>query len=189
MFSELFKQRIHRKFTLPLTPGGYGKLIGSVLTIFATLALWAWFCPVVRAESWIFQPSYFSHDRTGYRVPQYIQPPEIPTAFAPNYMVSGYRHTRSTLRSQQSYDHLHIVKTWGLGEYIRPYEEWEFPFRPGATPFGPWGNPQGPWTLPFQSWVNPFALGNLPNPPWYLYYPGPVIPTPVIPTPPSVPSP
>ncbi|MBC7353408.1 MAG: hypothetical protein H5U08_13690 [Thermogutta sp.] len=127
--------------------------------------------PGARGESWIFQPSYFSHNDQGGRVAQFSQPPQIALPYAPNYVVSGYRHTRATIRGAESYDHLHIVKTWGLGAYIRPYEEWEFPFRPGATPFGPWGNPQGPWTLPFQSWVNPFALGQLPNPPWWLYFP------------------
>ncbi len=122
-------------------------------------------------ESWIFQPSYFSHQENGERVAQYAPPIPPVAPYAPNYVVSGYRHSKSTIRSAESYDHLHIVKTWGLGAYIRPYEEWEFPFREGATPFGPWGNPQGPWTLPFQSWINPFALGRLPNPPWWIYPP------------------
>jgi hypothetical protein len=122
-------------------------------------------------ESWVFQPSYFSHQESGERVAQYAPPAPSVAPYAPNYVVSGYRHTKSTIRSAESYDHLHIVKTWGLGAYIRPYEEWEYPFREGATPFGPWGNPQGPWTLPFQSWVNPFALGRLPYPPWWIYPP------------------
>lgn len=136
------------------------------------------------AQSWVFQPSYYSHGPQGERIIQYSRPADVPVPYAPNYVVSGYRHSRSTIRGEESYDHLHIVKTWGLGEYIRPYEEWEFPFRPGATPFGPWGNPQGPWTLPFQSWINPFALGQLPNPPWWLYFPsvpGLVVPPPVNP--------
>ena len=122
-------------------------------------------------ESWIFQPSYFSHQEKGERVAQYAPPLPSVAPYAPNYVVSGYRHSKSTIRSAESYDHLPIVKTWGLGAYIRPYEEWEYPFREGATPFGPWGNPQGPWTLPFQSWINPFALGRLPNPPWWIYPP------------------
>jgi len=136
-----------------------------------------------RAESWIFQPSYFSHNDEGRRIVQFSSPPQVALPYAPNYVVSGYRHSRATIRGAESYDHLHIVKTWGLGAYIRPYEEWEFPFRPGATPFGPWGNPQGPWTLPFQSWVHPFALGQLPNPPWWPYFPW----TPGLMTPPPSP--
>lgn len=146
------------------------------------LSIHVWFlCGTAGAQSWIFQPSYYTHGEKGERVAQFSAPVEIPVPYAPNYLVSGFRYTRSTIRGEESYDHLHIVKTWGLGAYIRPYEEWEFPFRPGATPFGPWGNPQGPWTLPFQSWVNPFALGQLPNPPWWLYFPsapGLVVPPP-----------
>lgn len=127
------------------------------------------------SDSWVFRQGYFSHQADGSRATQYTPLPNPEVPYAPNYMVSGYRHTRSTIRGNESYDHLHVVKTWGRGEFIRPYEEWEFPFRPGATPYGPWGNPGGPWTLPFQSWVNPFALGQLPNPPWGYYPPYPYL--------------
>lgn len=88
-------------------------------------------------------------------------------AVDPTYMQSGYRHYRSSIRVGGSADHVHVVQTWGLGELIRPYGEWLYPFRAGATPFGPWGNPQGPWTTPFGSWINPYGLGQLPNPPWF----------------------
>jgi hypothetical protein len=54
------------------------------------------------------------------------------------------------------------VQTWGQGTAIRPYGEWEYPYRAGATPYGPWGNPQGPWTLPFDSWQNPYGLNRGP---------------------------
>jgi hypothetical protein len=111
-------------------------------------------------SSWIFRPSCYSHSpQTGERVAQYQ--PEEP-ALAPydeTYQQSGYRYFRSSLQFGQGEDHAHLVQTWGAP--IRPYGEWEYPFRAGATPFGPWGNPQGPWTLPFDSWQNPFALGRL----------------------------
>jgi hypothetical protein len=118
------------------------------------------FCFADDESSWIFQPSYFSHDpASGTRVAQYI--PE-PVSFArddPTYLESGYRHDQQILRGPDgSADRIHIVQTWGMGEFIRPYGEWEFPFRAGATPFGPWGNPQGPWTMPFDSWQNPYGL-------------------------------
>ena len=131
-------------------------------------------CPVVlcseqEESSWIFQPSYFSHDPdNGKRVAQYA--PE-PTSYArddPTYLESGYRHYQMAIVGPDgSADRLHVVQTWGLGELIRPYGEWEFPYRAGATPYGPWGNPQGPWTLPFDSWQNPYGLlQHMPNPGW-----------------------
>lgn len=114
---------------------------------------------------WMFLPSYYSHDpNTGARVAQYA-PKE--TAFAredPSYQQSGYRHNQTTIRGPGgSADRLHVVETWGEGEAIRPYGEWQRPFRAGATPYGPWGNPQGPWTLPFGAWENPYGLGRIPQ--------------------------
>ncbi|MGA2064681.1 MAG: hypothetical protein ABSG86_06920 [Thermoguttaceae bacterium] len=114
-------------------------------------------------SSWIFRPSCYSHaPDTGQRVAQYQ--PEEP-AWAPydeTYQQSGYRYIRSSIQVGNNEDHVHVVQTWGAGECIRPYGEWQYPFRPGATPYGPWGNPQGPWTLPFDSWQNPSARGRSP---------------------------
>jgi len=131
-----------------------------------------------RADSWIFRPSTFSHDAaSGRRVAQFQPEATAYYRFDPTYQESGYRHIRSALRGPDgSYDYQHIVQTWGLGQLIRPYGEWEYPYRAGATPYGPWGNPGGPWTLPFDSWVNPYGLGKLPNPPWSPWYPGGVVP-------------
>jgi hypothetical protein len=117
--------------------------------------------------SWVFRPSYFTHDpETGQRVAQF-SPGETPYARGDaTYQRSGYRHMRSSLRGANgSADRMHIVETWGAGEYIRPYGEWQRPFRAGATPYGPWGNPQGPWTSPFGSWMNPYGLGRFFQPP------------------------
>ncbi len=145
-------------------------IVQKRLALCLAVTVWAWaLSSVAAAQSWIFQPSYYSHTPQGERVAQFQPEASISPPTAPNYIVSGYRHTRSTIRGAESYDHLHVVRTWGLGEFLRPYEEWEFPFRPGATPYGPWGNPQGPWTLPFDSWRNPFGLGRLPGLPWWLW--------------------
>jgi len=111
--------------------------------------------------SWIFRPSYYSHDaQTGQRVAQYAQPaPSYSRVGTENYLQSGYRHNQTTLwAGEGGADHVHVVETWGQGDRIRPYGEWLFPYRAGATPYGPWGNPQGPWTTPFGSWVNPYGL-------------------------------
>ena len=135
--------------------------------------------PVVALESvtaagagWIFRPSYYSHEPSGgERVAQYapVEPPQV--RVDPSYQQSAYRHNRISIRGADgSADRLHVVETWGAGEFIRPYGEWQRPFRAGATPYGPWGNPQGPWTSPFESWGNPYGLGQLPyySPgPWY----------------------
>ena len=115
--------------------------------------------------SWVFRPGYYTHSPvTGERVAQYEpeRPSIVPTD--PTYEESGYRHTVI----QSGNDRLNLVQTWGAGTAIRPYGEWEYPYRAGATPFGPWGNPQGPWTLPFGAWQNPYALNRLP----YGYGPG-----------------
>jgi hypothetical protein len=109
--------------------------------------------------SWIFLPGYYTHSPvTGQRVAQYApeQPSIVPTD--PTYQESGYRHQLIQVGTEW----LNLVQTWGAGTAIRPYGEWEYPYRAGATPFGPWGNPQGPWTLPFDSWRNPYGLNRSP---------------------------
>jgi hypothetical protein len=110
--------------------------------------------------SWMFQPGYYTHSPvTGKRVAQYE--PEKPSYVVvdPTYQESGYRHQLI----QNGTEWLNLVQTWGAGTAIRPYGEWEYPYRAGATPYGPWGNPQGPWTLPFDSWQNPFAVNRWPS--------------------------
>jgi len=128
---------------------------------------------------WIFKRSTYSHDPvTGARIDQYAAKKPAFAPADPTYLQSGYRHIRSSIRGAHgSADRLHLVQTWGAGDAIRPYGEWQRPYRAGATPYGPWGNPQGPWTLPFESWYNPYGLGQIPwsaRPPYgpYGYSPG-----------------
>ena len=120
------------------------------------------------ADSWIFRATRYTHDpESGQRVSQYARKQPAYVRDDPTYVQSGYRHNRSTLRGiGGSVDRRHTVETWGEGEMIRPYGEWQRPFRAGATPYGPWGNAGGPWTLPFESWDNPYGLGNLRHPPY-----------------------
>ncbi len=136
---------------------------------------------------WFFQPSRYTHEPVrGERVAQYAA---VETPYArevPNFVESGYRHTRSSIRGAEgTFDHTHVVQTWGQGEQIRPYGEWQYPYRAGATPYGPWGNPQGPWTTPYESWINPYGQWNR-WPQWpYPAPPGPAPgPTPPHPGPP-----
>lgn len=125
-------------------------------------------CVEDEGSNWIFLPSYFTHDpETGQRVTQYSPMPPVYLPYDPTYRESGFHYTQEIMRGPNgSVEGFHMVQTWGDGYQIRPYGEWLFPYRAGATPYGPWGNPQGPWTLPFDSWQNPYGLGRLPNPPW-----------------------
>ena len=127
----------------------------------------------VWAGSWMFEPSTYSHDpQTGERVVQYVAKPPVCGPSDPTYEQSAYIHKRTALRGVGgSVERRHYVETWGAGEAIRPYGEWQRPFRAGATPYGPWGNANGPWTTPFDSWNNPYGLGKLPTPPWYPWSP------------------
>ena len=99
-----------------------------------------------RAEKgWMFNPGHYSHDpATGARVGQFRPPVPAYVPQDPTYLQSGYRHKTSRLYVGGSGDFRHIVETWGEGELIRPYGEWLFPYRAGATPYGQWGNPYGP---------------------------------------------
>ncbi|MCC6125882.1 MAG: hypothetical protein IT426_13020 [Pirellulales bacterium] len=154
-------------------------LITAIVLFLATTTAWGEPCPCTpppcedgdNGATWIFQPSYYSHDpETGQRVAQYAPLPKVYPPYDPTYRESGFHYTQSILRGPDgSVDALHLIQSWGRGDQIRPYGEWLYPYRAGATPFGPWGNPQGPWTLPFDSWANPYGLGQLPYPPWPVY--------------------
>jgi hypothetical protein len=158
----------HRIYVFPM--------ITAWISFLTAVSSWAEPCPCVQSPclegdegaSWIFRPSYFSHDPdTGKRVVQYAQTPKVYLPYDPTYRESGFHYTQQILRGPYgSVDALHLIQSWGEADQIRPYGEWQFPYRAGATPYGPWGNPQGPWTLPFDSWQNPYGLGRLPNPPW-----------------------
>lgn len=125
------------------------------------------------SAEWAFRQSYFSHDpATGERVSQYAPVAPSLTPVDPTFLRSGYRQNHVALYAGDGEDNLHVVETWGAGQWIRPYGEWLFPFRAGATPYGPWGNPQGPWTMPFDSWINPLS----PNNRLYPYAPFPYAP-------------
>lgn len=96
--------------------------------------------PVAAADDWISLPSYFTHHpQTGQRVQQYA--PIGPFYVYPraDFLSSGYHHTRSSIRIGGSADHYHLVEEWGRP--VRPYGEWQFPFRPYSVPYALWGPP------------------------------------------------
>lgn len=130
----------------------------AVVPVLAPLGLKA------EETSWIFRPSTYSHSPvTGARVAQYQ--PEEPAVlrFDPTYQESGYRQNHTSIRAGDGgADNMHIVQTWGAGESIRPYGEWQYPFRPGATPYTPWGGYSGGWgASPMGPWQNPNPPGAL----------------------------
>lgn len=95
---------------------------------------------ITTASDWLTLPSTYSHDAAnGQRVSQHT-PIELPSVTTvPNFRTSGYTHTRSRINFGGSADNYHRVETWGAP--IRPYGEWQRPFRPGSVPYSLWGAP------------------------------------------------
>jgi len=107
------------------------------------------------ATDWLTLPSTFTHDpKNGQRVSQYaaIESPTAP--MPPNFLSSGYTHTRSNLNFRGSQDNYHRVETWGAP--VRPYGEWQRPFRPYSVPYDLWGAP----FAGFNDLWPPFRRGN-----------------------------
>ena len=99
--------------------------------------------PVAKPVSmdWTTLPSTFSHDDSGQRVDQFVAPVVPETAERPDYVRSGFRHTRSSLQAGFGADHYHVTEEWG--QPMRPYGEWRYPNRPFSVPYSQWG-PQLP---------------------------------------------
>lgn len=94
-----------------------------------------------RAADWNTAPSYYTHDpNTAERVSQYSPIGPFYVYTPPDYVRSGYRHTRSTVQAGGSADNIHIVEEWGRP--VQPYEQWRFGTRPyGDAPYQAWGPP------------------------------------------------
>jgi len=94
------------------------------------------------AADWISDPSYFTHSpQTGTRVTQYAPVGPFFLQPRPDYVESGFHHERSSIRVGDSSDN--YVRTTRWGEPVRPYGEWQFPYRPYSVPYDMWG-PQFP---------------------------------------------
>lgn len=110
--------------------------------ILASLLLAISVTTTATAGDWIFRPSTFSHDpATGERVTQFapIEPVLVPPRA--DYLRSGRRQLRSTIRAGNSLDVYNVVDQYG--DDIRPYGEWLYPYRPYAVPYDGWGPPFG----------------------------------------------
>src|SRR5262245_46299671 len=99
----------------------------------ATIVLCLITAPVCAGE-WLAAPSTYTHDPvTAERVSQYT--PIGPVYAYPDPTVqSGYRHVQSAIHVGDAADYLHVVEQWGA-EPVRPYDEWQFPYRPYSVPY------------------------------------------------------
>jgi hypothetical protein len=94
-------------------------------------------------------PGRYSHDASGQRVAQYAEKVAPLAPQVSDYTESGFRHFRSTLQAGQSADNYYRVESWGPP--VRPYGEWQFPYRPYAVPYDQWGPQPGPFGPTFPS--------------------------------------
>lgn len=110
--------------------------------LLATALLSAVCAASAAAGDWIYLPSTYSNSpETGQRVTQYAPLPPVYAPQREDYVRSGFRQQRSTIRAGGTLDNYHIVDRWG--EPIRPYGEWLYPNRPYAVPYDYWGPPFG----------------------------------------------
>ncbi len=83
-------------------------------TPLAVVAAGLLFAHAAAGADWITAPSYYTHDpSTGERVTQYSPIGPFYTYARPDYLRSGYRHTRSSIQVGNSADNLHVVEEWG----------------------------------------------------------------------------
>lgn len=98
------------------------------------------------AADWLFAPSDYTHNpQTGQRVAQFAPKPQVFVYENPLYTRGIYRHNRSSLQVADSIDNLHVVEQ--SGPPVRPYREWQFPFRPYSVPYDAWGPQLAPFAF------------------------------------------
>jgi hypothetical protein len=95
------------------------------------------------AADWLTFPGRYSHDASGQRVVQYAEKVEPVAPHAADFQESGFRHFRSSIQVGQSADNYYRVQSWGPP--VRPYGEWQFPYRPYSVPYDQWGPQPGPF--------------------------------------------
>ena len=114
------------------------KLIAAIATLFVASP------ETIQATDWISDPSFYTHSpTTGHRVSQFTPIGPFYIFPRPDYIESGFAHERSSLRVGDSADNYVRISRWG--EPVRPYGEWQFPYRPYSVPYDLWGAPFGPF--------------------------------------------
>lgn len=94
------------------------------------------------AADWIVKRSRYTHGpNSGERVTQYAPIGPFYANDMPNYIKSGFRHSRSSIQVGPSADHLHTIEEWGRP--VEPYGAWRYPYRPYSAPYQAWGPPFG----------------------------------------------
>jgi hypothetical protein len=120
-----------------------------------------------QSVDWFTAGSYYTHNpQDNTRVHQYAARPVV--HHTPDPFMSVYRQQRSSVTVGGSSDHYH--KVYQFGQTVRPYGEWERPFRPYSVPYSDWayGSPFGHLSNPPRT--NPmlpspiYAPGFLPSP-------------------------
>ena len=72
--------------------------------------------------------------RRAKRITQYSPLPNVYVTEDPTYQESGFHYTQQILLGPNgSVDGYHLIQSWGRGDQIRPYGEWEYPYRAGGT--------------------------------------------------------
>lgn len=88
---------------------------------------------------WLTHPSTFTHAPSGVRVSQFAPVDAPPLNDQSQLVTGGYTNYRSTIQYAQTADNYHRVNQWGAP--VRPYGEWNYPFRPYSVPYAAWGPP------------------------------------------------
>jgi hypothetical protein len=122
---------------------------------------------LAQGHDWLTAGSYYTHNpQTKQRVHQFAAVTAVP--HTPDPFMSVYRQQRSSITVGGSSDHYH--KVYQFGEVVRPYGEWERPFRPYSVPFSDWA-----YGSPFGHLANPPRTNPLLPPPIYTpgFFPNP----------------
>lgn len=134
----------------------------------------------VIGQDWMNRGSYYTHNpKTKKRVHQFAPDPKV--AHTPNPYKRVFRYTRSRLQVGGSFENYHSVEAFG--GVVRPYGEWQRPYRPYSVPYSDWayGSPfghlayprrtnptlppgyYGPNLFPYQNFPTPFGNVGLPG--------------------------
>lgn len=153
----------HENHRLSLLPVTAFFIAGMVMTTANTSTVSAQAC------NWMTAGSYYTHSpATQERVHQFSPDPKV--IHTPDPTVSTYRHQRSSLIVNGSMDQYH--KVYRSGGVVRPYGEWQRPYRPYSVPYSDWayGSPFGHLANPPRT--NPILPPTLLTPGYYGSGPG-----------------